>query len=477
MIVPGKADDSLVVRLTAGLEEDRVMPPKGERLTSQQVAALRAWIDEGAEWPGADGGEDGRDWWSLRPLIRPAVPVLAHGARNSIDAFVRAKLREKGLNSSLEADRRTLARRLYFDLIGLPPTPEELAAFVNDPAADAYEKLVDRLLASPHHGERWARHWLDVVHYGDTHGYDKDQPRPAAWPYRDYVIRSFNADRPYGEFVRQQVAGDVLEPGTADGIIAMGFIAAGPWDLIGHAELPESKLDGKIARHLDRDDMVSNTINTFVSLTIQCAQCHNHKFDPISQEDYYRLQAVFAALDRADRPYYRNPSAARKAAELIARQASLKKRQDALNAAVNQAAGRAPGELDRRIAKASMPAKARAELVTDTPSARALAEVATELGRAAAELATIQAGGSGLRGDRPQRRWCRISGNRSGRGQAAADLHSPPRRHPKSRPGGRPVGPQSSGRAAGHVRALGGPRRGRPAGSPGPLADRCRATR
>ena len=322
VIVPGKADESLVVRLTAGLEDDRLMPPSGERLASQQVVALRAWIDQGAEWPGTDGREDGGVWWSLRPLSRPTMPTLAPddrdraGSRNPIDAFVRAKLREKGLAPSPEADRRTLARRLYFDLIGLPPSPEELDAFVSDPAADAYEKLVDRLLASPHHGERWARHWLDVVHYGDTHGYDKDQPRPNAWPYRDYVIRSLNADRPYGEFVRQQVAGDVLDPGAPDGIIAMGFIAAGPWDLIGHAEVPESKIDGKIARHLDRDDMVSNTINTFVSLTIQCAQCHNHKFDPITQEDYYRLQAVFAALDRADRPYHNNIAAAYKSAEM-----------------------------------------------------------------------------------------------------------------------------------------------------------------
>ena len=232
---------------------------------------------------------------------------------------MRAKLREKGLTPSPEADRRTLIRRLYFDLIGLPPSLEEIDAFVADPAPDAYEKLVDRLLASPQHGERWARHWLDVVHYGDTHGYDKDQPRPIAWPYRDYVIRSFNADKPYGSFVQEQVAGDVLFPGTTDGITALGFIAAGPWDLIGHAEVPETKIDGKVARHLDRDDMVSNTINTFLSLTVQCAQCHNHKFDPIRQEDYYRLQAVFAALDRADRPYYTDPAAARKAAELQGR--------------------------------------------------------------------------------------------------------------------------------------------------------------
>jgi hypothetical protein len=238
----------------------------------------------------------------------PAPLPLTGGStrsRNPIDSFIRAKLREKGLIASPEADRRTLARRLYFDLIGLPPSTTELDAFVVDPSPGAYEKLVDRLLASPAYGERWARHWLDVVHYGDTHGYDKDQPRPNAWPYRDYVIRSLNADRPYGQFVRQQVAGDVLEPGSADGVIAMGFVAAGPWDLIGHAEVPESKLDGKVARHLDRDDMVATTFNTFASLTAQCAQCHNHKFDPISQEDYYGLQAVFAALDRADRPYYK----------------------------------------------------------------------------------------------------------------------------------------------------------------------------
>jgi len=368
VIVPGKADDSLVVRLTAGLEDDRVMPPKGERLASLQVAALRAWIDQGADWPGTVDGVDGRDWWSLRPLSRPAVPAPSSGAgaRNPIDAFVRAKLREKGLAPSPEADRQTLARRLYFDLIGLPPTPVELDAFVSDPAPDAYEKLVDRLLASPHHGERWARHWLDVVHYGDTHGYDKDQPRPAAWPYRDYVIRSFNVDRPYGEFVRQQVAGDVVEPGGADGVIAMGFIAAGPWDLIGHAEVPESKIDGKIARHLDRDDMVANTINTFVSLTIQCAQCHDHKFDPITQEEYYRLQAVFAALDRADRPYYSNPAAARRAAELIARQEVLKKRQERQT-------------LLARVAGAS--------------TTRAQAVVTTELGHIAAELAKVQPAG------------------------------------------------------------------------------------
>src|SRR5207302_9919278 len=161
-------------------------------------------------------------------------------------------------------------------------------------------------------------------------GYDKDKPRLNAWPYRDYVIRALNEDKPYARFVQEQIAGDVLFPGTVDGIEALGFIAAGPWDFIGHAEVPESKTDGKIARHLDRDDMVTNTVNTFVSLTVQCAQCHNHKFDPIPQEDYYRLQAVFAALDRADRAYYLDRDVARRAEALTARRKELAARQKAL---------------------------------------------------------------------------------------------------------------------------------------------------
>ena len=259
-------------------------------------------------------------WWSLKPLTRPPLPKLddasAKQAANPIDLFILAKLREKGLSFSPAADKRTLIRRLSFDLTGLPPTPEEIDAFLEDNSAGAYEKLIDQLLKSPRYGERWGRHWLDVVHYGDTQGYDKDQPRPNAWPYRDYVIRAFNEDRPYARFVQEQIAGDVLFPGTVNGIEALGFIAAGPWDLIGHAEVPESKTDGKIARHLDRDDMVGNTMLTFASTTVQCAQCHNHKFDPITQEDYYSLQAVFAALDRADRKYYREQGVAKKAAEL-----------------------------------------------------------------------------------------------------------------------------------------------------------------
>ncbi len=244
--------------------------------------------------------QDPHTWWSLQPLDKPAVP--AHSA-HPIDAFVAATLASRGLAMSPQADARTLCRRVTFDLIGLPPSPEDLDAYVADTRPDKYERLVDRLLASPRHGERWARHWLDVVHYADTHGYDKDQPRPHAWPYRDYVIRAFDTDKPYARFVQEQVAGDVLFPGTRDGIEALGFLAAGPWDLIGHAEVAEDKIDGKIARHFDRDDMVGNVMGSFTSLTVQCAQCHDHKFDPVTQADYYALQAVFAALDRADKTY------------------------------------------------------------------------------------------------------------------------------------------------------------------------------
>jgi hypothetical protein len=388
VIVPGKASESLLVQLASGMEEDRVMPPKGQRLTEQQVGVLRDWIDQGADWPGTAGDDDGRDWWSLRPLSSPPVPALsgedAAGARNPIDAFVRAKLREKGLSPSPEADRRTLIRRVSFDLVGLPPSPEEIDAFVSDPSPIAYEALVDRLLASPRHGERWARHWLDVVHYGDTHGYDKDQPRPSAWPYRDYVIRAFNADKPYGRFVREQVAGDVLCPGTADGVTALGFIAAGPWDLIGHAEVPETKIDGKVARHLDRDDMVSSTINTFMSLTVQCAQCHNHKFDPIRQEDYYRLQADFAALDRADRPYYTDPEAGARAANLQGRRDRLKQERRALEEAVSKAGGEGLARIDGEIAAAGSKPGSREEFGyhSDIASLQDLAKwVQVDLGR------------------------------------------------------------------------------------------------
>ena len=262
-------------------------------------------------WPAnlvlAGGRSEARssEWWSLRELVRPPQPSVRDRSwvRTPVDAFILAALEAKGLRPSPPADKRILIRRLTYDLHGLPPTPEETDdVFLQDTAPDAYEKLIDRLLASPRYGERWGRHWLDLAHYGDTHGYDKDKRRDHAWPYRDYVIRSFNSDKPYSRFIEEQIAGDVLFPHTSDGIVATAFIAAGPWDFVGHAELREGTVEKEKTRLLDRDDMVANTMSTFVSLTVHCARCHDHKFDPIPKKDYYRLQAVFAGVDRGDRP-------------------------------------------------------------------------------------------------------------------------------------------------------------------------------
>ena len=330
----GKSAESPLIRFVAGLDADTKMPPKGEKLSSEEIGVLRAWIDQGAQWPDSQpvAKVDPLDWWSLKPLQKPQLP--AGSARNPIDRFILEKLAEKGMSPAPEADSRTLIRRMTFDLTGLPPSPEETAAFEKAAGQDkenAVNQLAERLLASPRYGERWARHWLDVVHYGDTHGYDKDKPRPNAWPYRDYVIRALNSDKPYARFIQEQIAGDVLFPGTEDGWAAPGFIAAGPWDYVGHAEVSESKTDGKIARLLDRDDMVANTMNTFCATTVQCARCHNHKFDPIKQEDYYRLQSVFAALDRSDKPFDPDPEVAVKRQRLDSEKWRLEEERQKLN--------------------------------------------------------------------------------------------------------------------------------------------------
>jgi hypothetical protein len=305
-ILPGDADKSFLLDYIQG--DDPQMPQDGPPLAAYDVEAIRAWIARGAPWPDdaklVDRKAISKEWWSLKPLVRTELPEInSTWIRNPIDAFVLHKLQALGMQSAEEADRRTLLRRLSFDLTGLPPTFEETEAFVDDPDPQAYENLVRRLLASPRYGERWARHWLDVVHYADTHGFDKDKVRPNAWPYRDYVIRSFNDDKPYARFVEEQVAGDYLYPGTADGVSATGFLVAGPFDYVGQIEVAEGTLSKAITRNLDRDDMVGVTINTFNSMTVQCARCHDHKFDPVTQEDYYALQAVFAGIDRADRPY------------------------------------------------------------------------------------------------------------------------------------------------------------------------------
>jgi len=368
-IIPGKGAESPLIHYVAGLVEDRVMPKKGDRLTPLQVATLRAWIDQGAHWP-EENLHTKTDHWAFRAAVRPSVPNVKNHAwpRNPIDNFILSKLEAEGLFPSPEADRKTMIRRLSFDLIGLPPTPEEVDQFMADIRPDGYERLVDRLLDSPRYGERWARHWLDVVHYGESHGYDKDKPRPNAWPYRDYTIRAFNEDKPYSRFVQEQIAGDVLFRDSAESTIATGFIATGPWDFVGHVELPESKTDGLIARYNDRDDMVMNTMSTFLSLTVHCARCHDHKFDPISQEEYYRLQAVFAGVDRVNRPVDTDPQMAARRRTLMANRKKVEARKKELDSLVAKVTSAEVDELDRRLKTLKEERKAIPKPEKESPS-------------------------------------------------------------------------------------------------------------
>ncbi|WP_417384710.1 PSD1 and planctomycete cytochrome C domain-containing protein [Gimesia sp.] len=358
ILTPGVAEESLLLDYVAGPEPE--MPKKGEPLNETEIGILRNWIKAGAVWPAEHRIQEAQlndhDWWSFRPLSQPALPELPakeqKQVRTPVDAFLLARLRQAGLNYSPPADRRTLIRRIYFDLIGLPPTPEEIEQFVKDTDPRAYERLIDRLLASPRYGERWARHWLDVVHYADTHGYDKDKLRENAWPYRDYVIRSLNEDRPYGQFIQQQLAGDLLKPHSPDGVPATGFIVAGPFDWVGQIEISEKLIEKKITRNLDRDDMVATVMNTTVSLTVQCARCHNHKFDPISQEDYYGLQAVFAGIDRAERSYDPDPETAQRRNILLSEQARAQQLHQELDTQIRKRGGAALTRLEAELKQA-----------------------------------------------------------------------------------------------------------------------------
>ncbi|HSQ55914.1 MAG TPA: DUF1549 domain-containing protein, partial [Gemmata sp.] len=257
----------------------REMPPK-KPLTDEEVKLLKTWIDAGAKW-GTDpidrfryttSSRAGYDWWALQPIRKPEIPVsrASKASAHPIDRFIIARLVEKGLKPSPPADRRTLIRRVYFDLIGLPPTPEEVEAFLKDVSPDAYEKVVDRLLASPHYGERWARHWLDVVRYGETDGFERNSPRPHAWPYRDWVIRALNADMPYDQFSRLQLAGDVLKPGDADAVRATGFLVAGLHNtVLGNQQMAD------IARQDELEDLVGSVGQTLFGMTVNCARCHD----------------------------------------------------------------------------------------------------------------------------------------------------------------------------------------------------------
>jgi len=259
------------------------------------------------------GAEPVPSRWAFQSPSRPPIPTIAQVSvgLNPIDRFVIASLEAQGLSLSPQADRRTLIRRLYLNVLGLPPGPEEIAEFLNDPRPDAYERLVDRLLASPHYGENLGRLWLDVARFTESQGFERDKPREYAWPYRDYVIRSFNHDKPYDRFVLEQLAGDLLPDAGSEGVIATGFLTCGPYDEVGHSSASPSVRAR--AREDELEDIVSTVAQTFLGLTVNCARCHDHKFDPIPQADYYRIRSVFDAVRPGDR--LTSTEAERKAAQ------------------------------------------------------------------------------------------------------------------------------------------------------------------
>jgi hypothetical protein len=309
VVVLGTAMQSKLYRLAAHLDEPPMPPPGNKALNKAQLADLARWIDLGApydkpliERPGTTKPKtlvvtaEDRAFWSFRPLKRPALPVVKDSAwsRNPIDRFLRAKMEQKGITPSARADKRTLLRRAYFDLIGLPPTPEEVSAFLGDSSPNAYEKVLDRLLASPHHGERWARHWLDVARFAESHGFEHDYNRPTAWPYRDFVIKALNRDLPYDRFVAWQLAGDEIAPGDPLAVTATGFLGAG----VHSTQITANTVEKE--RYDELDDIVRTMGTAMLGMTIGCARCHDHKYDPIPQTDYYRLVSAFTTTVRSD---------------------------------------------------------------------------------------------------------------------------------------------------------------------------------
>ena len=328
VIEPGKPEESLLIAAVRYDDDSLVMPPEeaGGKLSNAEIAALEEWVARGAPDPresaadvsaGAAGSpatgaklrgrkfkitEADRAYWAFQPIVRPDLPTASASApQHPIDALLLAMLEEQGLSLSQAATPRELVRRAYFDLWGLPPSPEAVAAFEQNPSDEAWSRLVDRLLASPYYGERWARHWLDVVRYAESNGYERDGEKPNAWRYRDYVIDSFNDDKPYDQFVREQLAGDELAMELVDGatadsgrawrdaIVATGFYRLHVWD-----DEPDSTI---VAEYDDLDDVMVSTGAAFLGLTLGCARCHDHKFDPISQRDYYSLLSFFRGID------------------------------------------------------------------------------------------------------------------------------------------------------------------------------------
>lgn len=318
-IKPGRPEESPLWQYVEADEMPKERPP----LSDEEKEILRQWVSAGAKWGTPDidpflastDRRAGYDWWSFRPVRAVPPPEVEQTAwpHNEIDCFILAKLNAADLRPAPEADRRTLIRRLFFDLTGLPPSSGEVDQFVADSDPLAYEKLVDRLLASPHYGERWGRHWLDVVRFGESQGFERNKIRENAWRYRDWVIGAWNADLPYDEFVRCQIAGDVLHPDDRDALIATGYHVCGSWDQVAHLE--GSAAMQKAARQDHIEDLVATLGQTFLGLTINCARCHDHKFDPISQREYYQVAALLSGVTQQEKE--RENVAGLKAAHVI----------------------------------------------------------------------------------------------------------------------------------------------------------------
>ncbi len=298
VVQSGKPDESLLIERITSTKKGFSMPPGG-RLADAEIAAVRAWIEGGAKIPESlmvAGVKPNRSaHWAFQPIVRPAVPSTVNRiwARNAIDSFILAKLEQNGLVPAGEASRTTLLRRLSLDLVGLPPSPAEVASYLHDGRPDAYERQVDRLLASPHYGEKWARSWLDLARYADSDGYEKDQVRPGAWRYRHWVIDALNADMPYDQFAAEQLAGDLLPNATTEQLVATGFHR----NVLTNREAGVDRAEARFEQNINR----ASTVGTvFLGLTVGCAQCHNHKFDPISQKEFYQLFAYVAKLEEND---------------------------------------------------------------------------------------------------------------------------------------------------------------------------------
>jgi mono/diheme cytochrome c family protein len=299
-LAPGDAEQSLFIKAIRHVDPNLKMP-RGNKLSAEQIADLTVWVKMGAPWPAGDGeniaasakkgemlvSDKDRSHWAFKPVTRPTQPPVQNQAwvKNAIDAFVLAQLEVKGLRPNPPASRQELVRRLFFDLTGLPPTPKDVDDFVNDRSPTAYATLVEKLLESPGYGEKWARHWLDLVRYAETNSYERDNPKPNVWRYRDYVIRAFNQDKPFDRFIREQLAGDEMPNGDAQAKIATGYYRLGIWD--------DEPSDPLLSRYDALDDIVATTSQVFLGLTVDCARCHDHKIDPISQKDYYRMMAFF----------------------------------------------------------------------------------------------------------------------------------------------------------------------------------------